>query len=65
MTNKPKKGDTLKAQPLCLCPCGKLVGVSLPDAKEQFVVHAQPTCADFDSRDPVEFLRWIRQRDVS
>lgn len=53
--------EMLEAGP---CPkCGKALGTNLPGAKEQFMVHAMPTCAEFDSRDPLEFIRWVNEQN--
>lgn len=48
------------------CLCGARVILSRGDAERPpCVLHATPTCADFDKREPVEFLRWLRQEGAS
>lgn len=38
------------------CPCGGKVRVF-----DKGILHALPMCADFEARDPVEFVRWVRE----
>lgn len=57
-----KEVEMVEAGP---CPkCGKALGTSLPGAEKQFVVHSMPTCSAFDSRDPVEFLKWVNAQNA-
>lgn len=71
---KPKqKGDDLidevnvkdvdGATPLGLCPtCGMSVYATLdPPA----VMHGVPTCSDYDRRNALAFVTWMRQKGAS
>lgn len=38
------------------CPCGQLVAVY-----QRGILHKEPRCSDFEDRDPVLYLRWVRK----
>jgi len=40
------------------CPCGSIIGV---DLKNFAVFHEMPMCAKFETLEPNEFLRYVRQ----
>lgn len=46
--------------PVC-CPCGGGLALSeADDGKFDGVIHTEPTCKDFDDRDPIAFVKWLR-----
>lgn len=65
---KLRKGQKFTvANPVdCKCLCGARVTLSEGDAKtEPCVMHAMPTCKDFDKRGPIEYVRWLREGGAS
>ena len=39
------------------CVCGRTVFVF-----ERGIIHRMPMCADFETREPLEYLAWYRER---
>lgn len=48
------------------CPCGGVVVLSAGDdaaeSSPPAVIHAVPTCREFDRREPLSYVRWLNQR---
>lgn len=50
-------------QPLGMCPgCGRPIGSALDFETDKVAVfHRAPPCKDFEERDPLAFVIWVRE----
>lgn len=42
------------------CPCGAWAYVGREDDDTPVLAHDIPQCTDWEERDPLEYLRWVR-----
>lgn len=56
--------EPVLSKPLGQCPgCGRDIGDAIDkDGKPFGMIHVAPTCEDFDKRDALEFIIWVREQ---
>jgi hypothetical protein len=46
------------------CPCGGKVSIGYDGEGRGVVMHAMPMCEDFEKKDPMDYMTWLRRKTV-
>lgn len=46
------------------CPCGRNVSIGYTEDGSPTILHEMPMCADFESREGLDYVIWLRRKTV-